>query len=332
MGGDHGLAAMKQVHGHNIALNTILGAAKSGCLHHAWILAGPQGIGKASLARELALVLLAGEEDSGRVEAHNPAAHLFSAGTHPDYMELARVAKDNGDLARNIKVDQIRSLARLLATAPSISRRRVILIDSADDLERSAANALLKSLEEPPSGVVFLLVSHAPSRLLPTIRSRCRILRLSPLNPADMAAALHDADSSLSDADIMELTQIGAGSPGKALALSGLGLSEMIAVLDRIVKTGDPINTERLALAKSLSGKAAMMRYEAFLELVPNFLAQRAKNMLGMRLQMTITLWERARDLAAQAIPLSLDPAATVVELCGFIAKLADDQEADLFA
>jgi DNA polymerase-3 subunit delta' len=305
MGGDHGLAAMKQVHGHNIALNTILGAAKSGCLHHAWILAGPQGIGKASLARELALVLLAGEEDSGRVEAHNPAAHLFSAGTHPDYMELARVAKDNGDLARNIKVDQIRSLARLLATAPSISRRRVILIDSADDLERSAANAL---------------------------RSRCRILRLSPLNPADMAAALHDADSSLSDADIMELTQIGAGSPGKALALSGLGLSEMIAVLDRIVKTGDPINTERLALAKSLSGKAAMMRYEAFLELVPNFLAQRAKNMLGMRLQMTITLWERARDLAAQAIPLSLDPAATVVELCGFIAKLADDQEADLFA
>lgn len=323
---------MTPVYGHDAARSAILDAARSNRLHHAWILAGPQGIGKASLARELALTLLAGEEEVGRVAESHPAAHLFTAGTHPDYAQLARLEKENGDLARNISVDQVRSLGRLLSSAPSVSQRRVILIDSADDLERGAANALLKSLEEPPRDVVFLLVSHAPSKLLPTIRSRCRMVRLSPLGSADMAAALRIADASLNEADVMELTQIGAGSPGRALALTGLDVSEMRSALDRIAQTGDPINEERLALAKSLSGKAARKRFEAFLEQVPAFIAERAKLRAGKRLQDAITHWELARDLAAQAIPLSLDPAATIFELCGHVAALAEVQEADLFA
>mgnify|MGYP000889865017 CR=1 FL=1 len=323
---------MTPVYGHDTARGAILDAARSGRLHHAWILAGPQGIGKASLARELALTLLAGEEETGRVAPSHPAAHLFAAGTHPDYAQLARLEKDNGDLARNISVDQVRGLGRLLATAPSVSSRRIILIDAADDMERAAANALLKSLEEPPRDVVFLLISHAPSRLLPTIRSRCRLLRLSPLGSADMAAALRAADSSLNEGDVMELTEIGAGSPGRALALSGLGVSEMIGALERIVQTGDPINEERLALAKSLSGKAARKRFEAFLEQVPTFMTDRAKHRSGKRLKDAIAHWEQARDLAAQAIPLSLDPAATIFELCTHVAALTEEQEADLFA
>lgn len=111
---------MTPVYGHDTARGAILDAARSGRLHHAWILAGPQGIGKASLARELALTLLAGEEETGRVAPSHPAAHLFAAGTHPDYAQLARLEKDNGDLARNISVDQVRGLGRLLATAPSV--------------------------------------------------------------------------------------------------------------------------------------------------------------------------------------------------------------------
>lgn len=323
---------MTPVYGHDAARGAILDAVRSGRLHHAWILAGPQGIGKASLARELALTLLAGEEETGRVAPSHPAAHLFSAGTHPDYAQLVRLEKDNGDLARNISVDQVRGLGRLLATAPSVSSRRIILIDAADDMERAAANALLKSLEEPPRDVVFLLISHAPSRLLPTIRSRCRLLRLSPLGSADMAAALRAADSSLDEGDVMELTQIGAGSPGRALALSGLEVSEMISALERIAQTGDPINEVRLALAKSLSGKAARKRFEAFLEQVPAFMMGRAKHRSGKRLKDAIAHWEQARDLAAQAIPLSLDPAATIFELCAHVAALTEEQEADLFA
>lgn len=323
---------MTPVCGHGMARDAILSAARSGRLHHAWILAGPQGIGKASLARELALILLAGEEEVGRVAESHQAAHLFRAGTHPDYAELIRLEKDGGDLARNISVDQVRALGKLLSTAPSISRRRIILIDSADDLERNAANALLKSLEEPPRDVVFLLVSHAPSRLLPTIRSRCRMVRLSPLGSADMAAALRAADGVLNEGDIMELTQIGGGSPGRALALSGLGVHDMIAALERIMRDGDPLNIARLDLAKALAGKAARRRFEAFLEQVPAFIAEWARSMEGARLKEAISRWEQARDLAAQAIPLSLDPAATIFELCGHVAALAEPQEAGLFA
>lgn len=324
---------MTPVYGHDAIRTAILDAAISGRLHHAWILSGPQGIGKASLARELALILLAGEEGVGGVSDNHPAAHLFAAGTHPDYAELARLEKEGGDLARNISVDQVRGLSRLMSTAPSVSQRRVILIDAADDMERGSANALLKSLEEPPRDVVFLLVSHAPSRLLPTIRSRCRLLRLSSLGTADMAAALRSADAAISETAINELVRIGGGSPGRALALSGLGVSDMIGALERIARDGDRLHTERLALAKMLAPKAARPRLEAFLELVPGFLAEQAKRRAGASLEEAISHWEQARDLAAQAIPLSLDPAATVFALCAHVAALAEKEpEASLFA
>lgn len=314
--------------GHNAARQEILNAARAGRLHHGWILAGPTGIGKASLARELALCLLAGEETVGSVPDAHPAAHLFAAGTHPDYAELRRLERDSGDLARNISVDQIRGLSRLLSTAPSISQRRVILIDAADDMERGAANALLKSLEEPPRDTVFLLISHAPSRLLPTIRSRCRMLRLAPLGEADMAAALRSVAPELSESERAELVRVAEGSPGRALALSGLGLAAMMDTLARIATNGDPTNVERIRLARALSPKGARPRYEAFLEHVPGFIAAQACGRTGPSLAAAIAAWEMARDLAGQAIPLSLDPTATVFELCGKVAVLADKSAA----
>lgn len=317
---------MNRIVGHEGARREILDAALSGRLHHGWILAGPHGIGKAGLAREIALCLLAGEEQAGEVSDGHSAAHLFAAGTHPDYVELARLEKDSGELARNISVDQIRGLGRLLSTAPSVSRRRIVLIDAADDMERGAANALLKNLEEPPRDVLFLLVSHAPSRLLPTIRSRCRMLRLAPLNMADMEVALRIAAPDLSAQERAELIELGEGAPGKALALSGLGITAMRGALSRIYATGDATNAERIALSRELAGRSARPRFEAFLEQAPAFIAAHAREMRGDALSVAISAWERARDLAAQAVPLSLDPAATVFELCSLVAGLAPEK------
>lgn len=317
---------MIRVVGHDAARSAMMQAATSGRLHHGWILAGPPGIGKAALARDIALCLLAGEEAAGTVPDTHPAARLFEARTHPDYAELARLEKDNGDLARNISIDQVRALGRLLSTAPSISRRRVILIDSADDLEPSAANALLKSLEEPPRDVIFLLVSHAPSRLLPTIRSRCRLLRLSPLDDARMEEVLAREAPDMSAEDRAALIRVGEGSPGRALALSGLGVGEMLAAMRRILATGDASNRERLALAKALATRPARPRYEAFLVQAPAFIAGEARKRSGPALAAALHAWEQARDLAGGAVLLSLDPAATVFELCSHIASLADGE------
>ncbi|MCB2013902.1 MAG: AAA family ATPase [Sphingobium sp.] len=317
---------MTPVFGHDRERDEILSAARAGRLHHGWIFAGPHGIGKASLARQIALCLLADGEQESMVASSHPSAKLFEAGTHPDYAELRRLEKDNGDLARNISVDQVRSLSRLLSTSSSVSKRRIILIDAADDMERGAANALLKSLEEPPRDTIFLLISHSPSRLLPTIRSRCRMLRLSPLGSADMAAALRQADPAMDEDEHHTLLRMGEGSPGRALALAGLGIGDMVAALERISQSGDPSNAERIALAKTLAIKSARPRYEAFLEQAPAYIATRARELTGPALAEAIAAWEAARDLAMTAIPLSLDPATTVFELCSHAASLAEPE------
>lgn len=311
-----------------------MAAARGGRMHHGWILAGPRGVGKASFARMAARRLLAeaagaaAEGDSLDVPPVDPNARLFDAGTHPDYAELTRLEKDSGDLARNISVDQVRGLQRLFGTVPSLSDRRIVLIDSADDLERSAANALLKNLEEPPPGTLFLLVAHAPARLLPTIRSRCRILRFAPLGASDMEHVLRQQLPDLAPQELEALALAGKGSPGRALGYAGLDLREIEQALASIATDGDPTNGQRLKLAKKLAGKAARPRYELFLERAPAFLAATARQRHGQALKSALVAWEQAKQLAAGAIILSLDPATVVFDLCAHVATLAQERRA----
>ena len=329
---------MTSLLGQEAQARTLLEGARGGRMHHGWILAGPRGIGKGSFARAAARRLLA--EAAGAPEHEpeqgagfdlppdNPNARLFDAGTHPDYAELQRLEKDNGDLARNISVDQVRGLQRLLGAVPSLSGRRIVVIDSADDMERSAANALLKNLEEPPTGTLFLLVAHAPARLLPTIRSRCRMLRFAGLNDDAMRVVLRRHLPDMSTDEVDTLTRAGDGSPGRALGYAGLGLSEIEAALTAIATDGDPTNARRLALAKSLSGKAARPRYEALLERAPAYLATMARQRQGSALRDALVAWEEAKHLAAGAIILSLDPASVVFDLCSHVARLAPHRDA----
>jgi DNA polymerase-3 subunit delta' len=320
---------MTSFYGQDARIAAIMGAAAADRMHHGWILAGPKGIGKAGFARAAALRLLAdaaGPPTGGKgldISPNHPIARLLSAGTHPDYVELERLEKDNGDLARNITVDQVRGLQRLFSNVPSLSNRRIVLIDSVDDMERGAANALLKNLEEPPAGTVFLLVSHAPSRLLPTIRSRCRMLRFQPLPDESVRTILKRQLPEADEEEIAALLAMGEGSPGRALDFAGLGLADMEAGLRAILALGDVDNVRRLALSKQLSGKAARPRYEAFLERAPAFLAACARERNGTALREAVAAWEQARHLASGALILSLDPASVVFELCSLVASLA---------
>jgi DNA polymerase-3 subunit delta' len=239
-------------------------------------------------------------------------------------MRLERLSKDGGtDLARSISVDQVRGLARLFSTTPSLSPWRVVVIDAIDDLERNAANALLKSLEEPPSNCLLLLVSHAPERLLPTIRSRCRVLRLSRLSADAMNAALRAALPDAEEREITDLAASGQGSPGRAITFRGLDIAGLDRAIEALAREGDPTNARRSALAQGLSSKAAQPRYEAFLARVPSFIAAAARTRSGPALADALRLYERARDLAGGAVRVSLEPQSVVFELAGLLAGLA---------
>ncbi|HEY0113780.1 MAG TPA: DNA polymerase III subunit delta' [Allosphingosinicella sp.] len=322
---------MTPLHGHEPAVAAFRDALDAGRLHHAWLLSGPEGVGKATFAAKAALRVLA--HGQGGVEApaldvpdDHSAAHLFAAGSHPDLMRLERLPRESsatGELARNITVDQVRGLQRLFSTTASLSPWRVVIIDSIDDLERNAANALLKNLEEPPAHSLFLLVSHAPERLLPTIRSRCRQLRLSRLEDDAMASALRAALPDADEKEIRDLAMAGQGSPGRALAFRGLDVAGLDRAMAELVREGDPTNARRSALAQSLALKAAQPRYEAFLVRAPSAVAEEAKRRTGAALAEAVRLWERAQALAASAKHLSLEPESVVFELAGILATLA---------
>ena len=320
--------------GHDEQTAAFLDAARSGRMHHAWLLAGPQGIGKAGFAQASARWLLADAagpsvpKDRLVVPDDHPIAALLEAGSHPDFKLLQRLPKASSEeLARSITVDQVRGLQPLFATTPSLSPRRVVLIDAIDDLERSAANALLKNLEEPPAGTIFLLVSHAPGRLLPTIRSRCRLLRFSALDDDTVRVALRRALPEADDAEIDALVTVADGAPGNALRFAGLDIAGLDAAIEKLAVHGDTSNALRTALGRTLGLKNAQERYEAFLERAPSRIAAEAKRGRG-DMGETVALWREARDIADRAVRQSMDPQLTVVEIAGLVAKLAPVERA----
>ena len=299
-------------------------------MHHAWLLTGPRGIGKASFALAAATRMLA--EAAGPPSAepgiatpeNHPTARLIAAGSHPDYRFLERVENKTGTaLARNISVDQVRSLGDLFSVTPAMSDWRLVVIDAADDLEASAANALLKMLEEPPAKCVFLLVSHVPGRLLPTIRSRCRILEFQPLGDDVMASVL--ADQSLDAAKIPALIQRAGGSPGKALSYAALDLAPLHDQALAIMRHGDPVNERRSKLAQALALKASADRYSAFLQIVPGMIADEAKRLEGPARLRALDAYRRARDTCQLAPRLSFDPGATIFQLGTILASVAPE-------
>lgn len=323
--------------GHGAAEEAFLDAWKGGRLHHAWLLTGPRGVGKATFAYRIARFVLSGggmEEGGGLfgeplppstldVEMEHPAVRQMLAGSSPALKVLERAVNDKGKLAKETTVDQVRALIPFLGTTPADGGWRVVIVDAADDMNRQAANALLKMLEEPPAKTLFLLISHAPGRLLPTIRSRCRRLPLAPLDALGVETVLQIAAPELSSAEIERLVPLAKGCPGRALRFAGLDVQGLEAALDALVRTADPGGAIALELAAALSAAAAQARYEAFLELVPERLATIAEDGEPADLARLVSLWEKARDLAGAAVPLALDPKSVVFELSQLVAQVS---------
>jgi len=299
-------------------------------LHHAWLLAGPKGVGKASFAHAAARRVLA--EAAGppfdrpalETDDEHPIVKLVEAGSHPDMRRLERLVNEKtGNLKQDILVEQIRELGEFLNLSAALSPWRVVVIDTVDELNKNAANALLKMLEEPQPNTIFFLVSHAPGRLLPTIRSRCRRLDFSTLDDDAMTSVLERAAPDVSAAERQRTIAMSFGSAGRALAFAELSLAKLEDAALAMVRQGDPTNARRAELASELGKKGAADRYVAFLDLGPSLIAREARKLDGRPRERALDAYAKARELAAVAPRVSLDPAATVFQLGGILASVA---------
>jgi len=317
--------------GHDKAVEQFAAAWASRKLHHAWLLAGPKGVGKASFAHAAARRVLAdaagppSDLPGIATDDEHRMVRLIEASSHPDMRWLERLPREKAEgLARNISVDQIRGLSELFELSPAMSDWRVAVIDSVDELEASGANALLKMLEEPPPNSLFFLVSHAPGRLLPTIRSRCRRLDFQALGDDAMTSILESEAPELSPGERQKIISMSFGSAGRALAFAELSLAKLEDAALAILRQGDPTNAHRSDLAQELGKRGAAERYVAFLDLAPSLIAREARQLDGPRRERALDAYAKAREIAAIAPRLSLDPAATVFQIGGILASIPD--------
>lgn len=314
--------------GHDAAWREWRSALASERMHHAWLLAGPRGVGKASFARSAARELVA-----------EPGVPQPEEDSHPDILTLAPLpdgeeeAKKRAEgkphrTKRNISIAQIRSMQQRLVTRPTLGARRAIVIDPADDMEKSAVNALLKSLEEPPAGTFFLLVAHQPGRLLPTIRSRCRPLRFPPLSDAAIDAILREEAPAADAATRSAAMAAAEGSPGAALGFVAQDLGKMHLLMRRIIEQGDGDLALRGALASGIGPRPERERLLAIIELARATLTE-ALGGAGRARQLKIIEAHGALvRLAAQAPTFNFDTGLLMMEIGGLLASAALPREA----
>lgn len=328
-----------EFHGHADAEQALLAGVRSGRLHHAWLLSGPVGVGKATLAYRFARFLFAHAKAEDAAAASDlsvaPEAAVFRRVAnlaHPDLLVLRRPWQAQRKRhAASITVDEVRRLRPFLAQTTAAGTWRVVIIDSADELNISAVNALLKNLEEPPSNSVFLLLSARPGNLPVTIRSRCRMLRLNPLDEAAVTsainAALAETDAARYAQDVIDrCARLAGGAPGMALRLlegDGAELyTRITTILESLPRTDYSAVHE---LADRLTAHGAESRYEMFhmifCDLVARLVAHSASGegalngeaQLAAKLIESHTLarwaglWETLQRMKAEADTLNLD-------------------------
>lgn len=319
---------MSDLAGHESAWREFRAALASPRMHHAWMLTGLKGLGKGQFARAAAAELVA-----------EPGIPQPPAEAHPDILipehppenkDEAKKREDGGEYRRKraIPIEEIRTLIQRLHTRPTLGSRRAVIIDPADDLERNAANALLKALEEPPAGTYFLLVTHRPGRLLPTIRSRCRVLRFNPLDHAAMERILRQSAPQAEAAARAAAIAAAEGSPGAALDFVDQDLGRLHQVMLRLIAEGDEHFALRGELAEEIGTRPDRERQQAAVDLARAVVAAELGRGDARRNQAVIQVHGDLVRLSGQLPTYNFDPALVVMEIGALLASLAMPREA----
>ena len=308
--------------GHGDAEATLLKAV-NGKMPHAWVFGGLKGIGKATLAWRLAKALLQRGRDRSPLasldsDAAHPAVRRLMSGAQGDVLSLKRPTDPKtGKIKNDLTVDEVRRLGEFYARHAGEGGTRIAIVDSADDLNRNAANALLKTLEEPPPDSLLILIAHRPRALLPTIRSRCRMLMMSALNETDMTTALNLIAPDMKDR--AHLARLSAGSVGGALEMSAYDGAGLDASLKAIVARRGRDASAAHALANDLAAAGGAPRFRLFIDRVQAGFADAARR--GDRA--ALEAWKMAGDLARAEDSLNIDKRSIVLRLLERYAALA---------
>ncbi len=327
---------MTALFGHRDAEQTLLNAYRSGRIPHAWLIGGAQGIGKATLAYRMARFVLAHSDPSARsvqdadnlyVDEDHPVARQVANGSHGGLLTLERTVNDKGTMRTVITVDESRETIGFFgSTAASVGGWRVCVVDTVDELNANASNALLKILEEPPARSLFLLVSHAPARVLATIQSRCRKLALRPLEMDDVVrAAAETAGLNRNDTALRDAAEAAEGSVSRALTLFGgqsLGLHQRTLALLNTLPQVDQRALHALGEALPLNDRVGL---KTFVDTVDRWLtghlhAPDAGANLP-RLARLAEVWEKINRAARETESFNLERKPLVFSVFGMLAE-----------
>lgn len=300
--------------GHAEAEQRFLDAQAKDRLHHAWLIEGPEGIGKSRFAQRLAAYLFGARGPAGHpldAEDTDPVWRACASGSHPDLRFIHRELNDKGKLTQDISVEQIRTLTEFFTMKPALGGWRIGIIDAIDETNRSGANALLKTLEEPPPKCVLFLINHGREPLLPTIRSRCRVLRLAPLSEADCLKALDAAGAPANAA------RLAKGRPGKGIRLStqtAFAASDAARALLRAM----PNIADKLAMSALSAATADDGALEAFRGEILDWLSERAESQPA-----AARIWLKQARLLGDAERMNMDAAQVASKLVAGLYELA---------
>ncbi|GGC56629.1 DNA polymerase III subunit delta' [Chelatococcus reniformis] len=314
--------------GHAEAEADFLRAYRAGQLHHAWLVGGPAGIGKATFAYRAARFLLT-HPDPGTTAAavglgvprDHAIARQVAALSHPDLAVVRRgPRKDGKGFSAEIAVADVRRALDLFGS--TAGGYRICIVDAADDLNASSANALLKAVEEPPPRSVIFIIAHAPARVLPTLRSRCRRLLLRPLGTNDVALAVRSLGepwAGAADAVVSEAATLSGGSVGRALSLLDADRIALIHRVQGLLERLPELELDTLyRLAEDVSRRDSTPEFEAMRETLADWLADRIRAQAGegaRRLAPLVEAWEKNAGAAREAEALNLDRRPVVISL-----------------
>ncbi|MDJ0930737.1 DNA polymerase III subunit delta' [Breoghania sp.] len=307
--------------GHAQAERTLLDAYRSQRLHHAWLIGGPKGIGKATLAFRMARFVLVNPDRNAphlmlaadlSVDQDDPIVRRVIAGSHGDLLHLRRPWDEKAKCFKSfLTVDEVRRTISFFGSTSSYGGWRVCIVDAADDMNASAANALLKILEEPPEKCLFFVLSHSPGRLLPTIRSRCRRLDLKPMSEEEICQGLEMFERG--DGEVAHAAVLADGSLRRAIQLLDSGGVEIANGLERLIgQLPEPDLRQIHRFADAVSDRKSEESYRIFLDLLRDWLDRRvredaASGVTPARLVRWSEVWEKANRAATLADALNLD-------------------------